>query len=98
MSISKEIFGIEKEDLNDCPMGLRDYGHGFNDALIEVDEFEISEEELEKIVDIALKDRLDFMDKSMLNIKNRPRIPRMGEFIAKAIKQNQHRIFVRKTK
>lgn len=80
MSISKEIFGIDKEDLSDCPMGLRDYGNGFNDALSAIDEFEISEEELAKIIHIYCYGTTDKQDREL----------------SKAIKQNQHRIFVRK--
>lgn len=88
MSISKEIFGIEKEKLKigcSCCSPFIDR----RDAVIdEIDKFELSEEELAKIISNEWYDQLG---KGL----NRGQA---CELFAKAIKSNQSKLFVRKNK
>lgn len=86
MSISKEIFGIDKETTNDCSMSFRDYVDGFNDCLNVIDSFELNEEELANIISNEWYDQLG---KGL----NRGQACKL---FAKAIKSNQSKIFVRK--
>ena len=88
MSISKEIFGIERlEKDQECPMHLN-YKDGVNHTINKIDEFEISEEELAKIISNEWYDQLG---KGL----NRGQA---CDLFAKAIKSNQSKLFVRKNK
>ena len=82
MSISKEIFGIERlEKDQECPMHLN-YKDGVNHTINKIDEFELSEEELAKVIMRFNIGTTDDNDKKL----------------AKAIKSNQSKLFVRKNK
>lgn len=84
MSISKEIFGIERKDLkNTFEDSLVDTG--FNQALDLLDEFELSEEELAKVIRDDREGHPGFP-------------PASWDYrLAKAIKSNQSELFVRKS-
>lgn len=86
MSISKEIFGIEKQEeyypiLSGSILNPKNsnYIEGFNDALKEIDEFELSEEALVLLIS-----------------EHHSGTYGEGLRIAKAIKSNQSKLFVRK--
>lgn len=81
MSISKEIFGIERlEKDQECPMHLN-YKDGVNHTINKIDEFEISEEELAKII---TSEYYPCDERATL--------------LARQIKDNQSKLFVRKNK
>lgn len=81
MSISKEIFGIDKIDIDFYEGSEFQYRYeeGFNSALLLIDQYEISEE--------AIANAIYHVDTS--DYKNCLQI-------AKFIKRNQLKIFVRK--
>lgn len=87
MSITKEIFGIERKSCN-CEAWEKyctcDY-RGFNQSLDLIDQYELSEEELAK----SIYDEIYFNTGHGLVLAHK---------IAKAIIQNKNNIFVRKGK
>ena len=81
MSLSKELFGIEKLTITkEENTRVRGYEDGYNKCVYTIDQFELNEEELDKI----LCDVYPYSD-----------MPTMKRY-AKAIKENQSKIFVRK--
>lgn len=76
MSLSKELFGIKK-----YPNAIDQYEGGFNDCIEKIDQFELSEEELRKII---ISEYYPNDERATL--------------LAKQIKQNANKIFVRKSK
>ena len=91
MTISKEIFGIERKEvtLREDVMMQADYKDGFNDCIDLIDQFELSEEEIEEIM------QFEFFS---LNIKTMDsHDARLIKAYSKAIIQNKAKIFVRKT-
>ncbi len=85
MSISKEIFGIERRETNvDDPKYL--YKNGINDTLDYIDNYELSEEEM---ADIIKKAGLEWEPFTY------PTTP-LEVYIAKALKSNKSKLFVRK--
>lgn len=96
MTISKEIFGIErKEPYTRAISGPGIDNSQFNACLDIIDQFHFSEEELFNIIDktFNLVSEDSFTNFNYLaSSKNR------NKAIAKAIIQNKSKIFVRKTK
>lgn len=90
MSISKELFGIErKKPYTPAISGPGIDNTQFNKCLDEIDQFELSEEEIVKIITEADNDPIiHAWEKGYIPLKQK---------IARYIKQNAHKIFVRKT-
>lgn len=86
MSISKEIFGIERKEITAIPNNdwAKDVGH--NQALDLLDEYELSEEALIELL-VRCEDAY---------IHNNPTELTRRSFLVKYIKQNQSKLFVRK--
>ena len=92
MGIAKEIFGLERidrvyEDVNQYNFGVDD---GINKTIDKIDAFEISEEAILDIISKSAHEwREDHSNRYSFSI---------SRLIAKAIKANANKIFVRRGK
>lgn len=101
MGIAKEIFGIERKDDNQYSSDphICFKNAGFNEALDIIDQFEISEEAIEKIVYpylAGIVGGLTFGSGLPWSEKRQELLEQSNKEIASAIKANANKIFVRR--
>lgn len=89
MGIAKEIFGLERLSLTNTENTWTDgYQEGFHRAVDTIDAFELSEEAMLKIINKASREwHEDYRDRDVFS---------HSAMIAKAIKANANKIFVRR--